>query len=187
MPENSSQASHDEVVVDVAKSRLSDLWKKEDYWAIWLGALALIVGLVVFFNNAPEDMEGKIAAANSAMQAEENRAPFKTMAWYHAEADKNKLKALNSKTGQFLKSFTGTPHGWKNNPLDAFFFSTEAAAARSALGQGKYEAAKEKTAADLAAAQEKEAAASASNFQDETLNTEAQSAINTWLGAKMVF
>ena len=31
-----------DIVVDVGKSSISDLWKKEDYWAIWLGFLALI-------------------------------------------------------------------------------------------------------------------------------------------------
>ena len=30
------------VVVDDGRARLSDLWKKEDYWAIWLGFVLLI-------------------------------------------------------------------------------------------------------------------------------------------------
>jgi len=104
MSDSSGQASNCDVVTNAVKSRLSDLWKEEDYWAIWLGTLVLVIGLVVFFNNAPEGMESRITAANATMLAEEDRAPFKTVAWYQAEADKNKLKALNSKTGQYLQT-----------------------------------------------------------------------------------
>ena len=31
------------IVIDKAKSSWSDLWKKEDYWAIWMGFFLLIV------------------------------------------------------------------------------------------------------------------------------------------------
>ena len=41
-----------EVVIDKATSKLSDLWKKEDYWAVWLGFFMLLVGIVIYFNNA---------------------------------------------------------------------------------------------------------------------------------------
>ena len=39
-----------EVVVDIGETKISDLWKKEDYWAIWLGLLILIFGMFVYFN-----------------------------------------------------------------------------------------------------------------------------------------
>jgi uncharacterized membrane protein YadS len=184
MSDSSGQASNGDVVTNAVKSRLSDLWKEEDYWAIWLGTLVLVIGLVVIFNNAPEGMESRITAANATMLAEEDRAPFKTVAWYQAEADKNKLKALNSKTGQFLQTFSSKPHGWKNNPLEAFYLSGDAAAAKSTKGQAKYDAAKEKATATLTTAKEKEASAAAASFQNETLNAEAQDAIIAWLAAK---
>lgn len=38
-----------EVVVDRAKSQWSDLWKKEDYWAIWIGFFFLIVAAWLCF------------------------------------------------------------------------------------------------------------------------------------------
>lgn len=34
-----------DIVIDQAKGSLSDLWKKEDYWAIWLGFILLIIGV----------------------------------------------------------------------------------------------------------------------------------------------
>jgi uncharacterized membrane protein YadS len=184
MAENNTQPSGGEVVVDVARSRLSDLWQNEDYWAIWLGLLVLIFGLVVFFNSAPEDIETRIATANSTMLAEESRSPFKTVAWYQAEAAKNKLKALDSRAGKFLGSFSDKPHGWKNNPLEAIYLSADAAADLSARGQGAHETAKNEVAKTLVVAREKEAAAAAASFQDESLNGQAQEAIGAWLAAK---
>ena len=184
MAANNPDRAKGDVVVDVARSRISDLWTKEDYWAIWLGVLILIVGMAIFFNNAPEGMESKIAESNSTMVAQEELAPFKTIAWYKAESAKNKLKAISSPTGKLIKAFTSKPGGWKNNPLEAFYLSEEAAAAKSAAGQAKYDAAKAKTAAALATAQEKQDAAEAASFQNESMNEEAKSAIVTWLTAK---
>ena len=36
----SQEETSSAVVVDRGKSSWSDLWKKEDYWAIWLGFFA---------------------------------------------------------------------------------------------------------------------------------------------------
>ncbi len=181
---NNSDPSGNEVVVDVAKSQLSDLWKKEDYWAIWLGFLLLVFGIVVFFNNEPDDMQGKIKEANAAMSAEEARAPFKTVAWHKAAANKHKLKASSSKLGRFLSKFTSKPHKWRTNPLDSLILSKSAAASRNSKTKADYEKAKAETAAALTAAEKKEADAANAGFSDEHLNAEAQTSITTWLIAK---
>ena len=44
---------NNEVVVDRAKSQWSDLWKKEDYWAIWIGFFFLIVAAWLCFGQRP--------------------------------------------------------------------------------------------------------------------------------------
>jgi hypothetical protein len=46
--ENESQNHDDQVVVDCANSKLSDLWKLEDCWSIWLAFFILIVGLIIY-------------------------------------------------------------------------------------------------------------------------------------------
>ena len=46
--EEPSETHSEDIVVDKPVTRLSDLWKKEDYWAIWLGAILLIVGVLIF-------------------------------------------------------------------------------------------------------------------------------------------
>ena len=37
-----------EVVQQLETSKLSDLWRKEDYWAIWLGFALVIAALAIF-------------------------------------------------------------------------------------------------------------------------------------------
>ena len=114
-------------VIDQAKSRLSDLWKKEDYWAIWLGFFILIVGFVIFSNNMPSGYKDVIDKANSKLEALSSAAPFTTIEWHQAVDSKSKLKASGSETGKSIKSFISKPHGWSSNPLEAFFMSSEKA------------------------------------------------------------
>ena len=89
MAENESN-----VVVDHGQSRLSDLWTKEDYWAIWLGFVILIAGMWLFLANPSPEFAQKVDKANAVMAAEAERAPFKTLAYYKAQDDKGKLKAM---------------------------------------------------------------------------------------------
>jgi hypothetical protein len=68
-----------EVITDKAEGKLSDLWKKEDYWAIWLGFVLLAVGMVIFLPRPPENMHETIAVAEKTMQEQAAVAPFKTI------------------------------------------------------------------------------------------------------------
>jgi uncharacterized membrane protein YadS len=181
MTESAKQNDH--VVIDQASSRLSDLWKKEDYWAIWLGFLMLFVGIVIYFNNAPADMEQKISKANAALVTESTRAPFKTVGWYQAVDAKKKLKATASPIGKKIKNFTAKPHKWSSNPLNSFIMSDEAAAAKKATATAKYDAAKVKEAQALTTAKTAESKAAEANFTNEALNAEAVSAIDGWRAA----
>lgn len=180
----SDAPKRDDVVIDIAKSSISDLWKKEDYWAIWLGFLILVFGLIVYFNNAPAQMDQKIAEANAAMAKEEAAAPFKTIAWHQAADAKMKLKARDDGFGKFLGVFTKKTHGWSTNPLHAFYKGPAAVEAKNAAAADKYEAAKAKAAAALETARSREAAAAAAGYGDADLNEEANSAISAWLMAK---
>ena len=55
-----SEQAKDQVVTDQSKGSFSDLWKKEDYWAIWLGFLILILGMIIYFPNGPTGYRDKI-------------------------------------------------------------------------------------------------------------------------------
>jgi len=47
MAEQQTRVESADIVVDKAETKLSDLWQKEDYWAIWLGFLLLVVGMLI--------------------------------------------------------------------------------------------------------------------------------------------
>ena len=173
----------DQIVVDRPTGKLSDLWKKEDYWAIWLGFSMLLIGILVYFNNAPADMAAKISKANATLQAESTAAPFKTVAWYKAVDAKMKLKATSSSIGKKIKQFTAKPHKWSSNPLNAFILGDEAAAVKKEKAVAKYETAKAREAGALAAAMAAEKLAAEAGFTNEALNAEAIKSIDTWRAA----
>ncbi|HCF05335.1 MAG: hypothetical protein JG774_301 [Desulfomicrobiaceae bacterium] len=169
-----------DIVVDRSKSQLSDLWTKEDYWAIWLGFVIIAVCLLTYLNSGiRQDIEAKIAAANQVQQ-QEAAAPFKTIAWYKAADEKKALKASGSPFGKFISHWTKKPGKWNTNPLDAFVKTEEQAKAEVAKAMPKYEDAKAKAEAALTAAKAAEDAARAANFQDPALNDAAKAAIAQW-------
>ena len=172
--------ANENIVYDSGKGSLSDLWKKEDYWAIWLGFALLIIGMIIYFPMGDDAVKAKIDKANATLTAESERAPFKTVQWYKALDDKKKLKGTNSTIGKALKKFTSKPKKWKGNPLSAFYLSAEDAKALSAKGKAKYDAAKAKEDAILAEAKAAQVAAAAVSFGNETLNRTAVSKIDEW-------
>lgn len=181
---NQETAPREDVVIDVAKTRLSDLWKKEDYWAIWLGFLILVFGLVVFFNNAPQNMESEIAEANAVMAREEGEAPFRTVEWYQAAAAKNGLKARSDGFGKFLGVFTKKTHSWSANPLHGFMKGPEDVRTKNEAGAAAYETAQAEVATALETAKARQAAAAAAGWEDPALNEQAKEAIAAWQAAK---
>jgi len=181
-PKMSEQAK-DQVVTDQSKGSFSDLWKKEDYWAIWLGFLILILGMIIYFPNGPTGYRDKIAKANATLKAESAKAPFKTVAWYQAGAAKKKLRARNAGIGKWIGKFMGKPKKWKANPFSAFYRSKAAADAANEKAKPKYEAAKKAANDALVKAKAAETAASAAGFKDPKLNQAAGDAVDNWRSA----
>lgn len=155
----------------------SDLWRAEDYWAIWIGFFLIIVGLAIFLPNPPKQLEEKIASANATMQREAGIAPFHTLAWYEANDAKHKLKATNEPYAKAIKKWIGKPHQWTSNPLDAFLLTENQAAARSDVSARKYEAIHEKTLKLEAKVQRAEDVTRAARFENAELNSAADAAI----------
>ncbi|MCL5780141.1 MAG: putative sulfate exporter family transporter [Firmicutes bacterium] len=174
------QTQDDDIVVDKGGFSWSDLWKFEDYWAIWLGAILIVIGLFIYMPNPPKDMDAKIAKANAVMQAESERAPFKTIEWHKANSDKNKLRASDEPLAKTVSGYLTRPHGWDTNPLVSFVQSEEEAKAKSEKNKAKFEEAKIKTEEALAKATEAQAAAEAAGFKDAELNKKADEAIDKW-------
>ena len=174
-----------DIVQDVGKWEWSEMWKKEDWWAIWLGFIILIVGMIVYFPSSG-DMKAQIDEAQAKYgQAAERTSAIKTIAWYQLSDAKKKVQAKNIGAGKWLKKFSGKPHKWKNNPMDAFFMSADKADAKNAKAMPKYEKKKAKAKETFASAQAAEAAAEAAGFKNESLNAAASVAISEWRDAKL--
>lgn len=177
-------ADQSNVVVDHGQSSWSDLWKKEDYWAIWLGFILLIAGILIFINGAPASYKETIDKSNEIMKVEAAKAPFKTIAYIEAQDAKKKIAGTNLPISKAIKDFIATPSKWTDNPLPAFFVSTEEANAKNAAAKEKADAAKVKLEASFAAAQTAEAAAAAAEYKNAELNQAAEQSISAWTKAK---
>ncbi|MFH1537729.1 MAG: putative sulfate exporter family transporter, partial [bacterium] len=173
-----------EVVTDRGGSRWSDLFRLEDYWAIWLGFALIVAGMLIFFPRPPEGMRESIAAANSAMARESESAPFKTVEWHRASDSKKKIKASGEDYAKKIGRWLDAPHGWKGNPADAFYMSGAEAEAKNAGATEKYEAAKGAADEALEEAIAAENRARLADFKDTELNEGAKAAIGAWREAK---
>ena len=178
-----TQANSD-VVLDDGRSKLSDLWRKEDYWAIWLGFAVLLVGYYLFAAQAPSEFTERIGKAEAIMQAEAAKAPFKTIEFLQAQDSKLKLKARESEAGKLIARQLKTPGGWASRPLDSLMVSEEAAKSGNETAKPIAEAAKAKAEAALSLAKEAQQAAAGAGYKDATLNTEAEKRIEAWRKAQ---
>jgi uncharacterized integral membrane protein (TIGR00698 family) len=179
-----AQQRNDEIVVDKGKWEWSEMWKKEDWWAIWLGALILIVGCAIFLPRPPADMDAKLAKSEATMAAEDARAPFHTVEWHKANDTMSGIQASKESHGKTIAKWLSTPGKWTDNPIESVYLSEEKAAERRAQAAPKYAAAKEKTEKTLADAQAAQASAAEANFKNEELNSQAEAAIAGWRSAK---
>jgi uncharacterized membrane protein YadS len=166
------------------KTEAPGLFRHEDYWAIWLGIFILFVGLVLVLPNPPDKMDEVIAKSAATMSAEEQRAPFRTVAWHEANDRKARLRARDvgpiKEVGRYLR----TPARWTENPRHAFVLTEEEAAVRRTAAAGRHEKAKERLGASLAAARQAEELAAGAQFRDEALNAKAREAIGAWRSAR---
>ena len=175
----------DRVVIDSGKESFADLFKKEDYWAIWLGFAILIIFSIVYLPRPPAGLDEKISQANQTLEQEAARAPFKTIAWYNATDAKKKLKATDQGFSKTIKKFASTTHGWSGNPIAGFYQSKETADAKNAKGKAGFEKAKAVEDAALNRAKASEAAAATAGFNDASLNQTAKDDIGAWRNAKL--
>ena len=180
MEKSNDEKLKDTIASESVSSRWSDLWKTEDYWAIWLGFILLVISIVFYFPRGPVGMEEQISTANATLTTESEKTPFKTIAWYQAVDIKNGLKATSSPLGKIVKKFTNKPHRWESNPLKAFYLSEKDADDAKQKVIIKYNSEKEKEQAALATAKAAEKTAAAEGYRNNRLNNEAIKSIDAW-------
>lgn len=170
----------EEVVVQGAKWEWSEMWKKEDWWAIWLGAIILVVGLIIFLPRPPADMDAKIAKAQETMAKEKAKAPFDTIDWHRANDTLSGLRARDGAHGKTIAAWLSTPSRWTDNPIGSLYLSEADAAKRRDAAAPRHKAAQEKTAAAMTQAKAAQDEAAAAEFKNGELNKKAEAAIAAW-------
>ena len=167
-------------VMDKQGWEWSQLWKKEDWWAIWLGFLLIVVGMLVFLPRPPESMTEKLAKADAVLRTEDARAPFRTVEWHKANDTKSGLRATNEPYAKTIAKWLQKPGRWRENLWESLYLSEEAAARRRAAAEPAYKEAQEATKAAMASAEAAQAVAAAALFRDDALNTAAEKQIGEW-------
>ena len=180
-------AQNNDIVVDKGQSKWSDLWKTEDYWAIWLGFALLIAAIFIFITGAPESYKETIDKSNAIMKVEAEKAPFKTLAYIEAQNAKKAIVGTNVPIAKTIKNLIATPSKWTDNPLGAFYVSQEEADAKNAENKPKVEAAKAKMEAEYAAAQTADKLAADAGYKDATLNAAAEKTVQDWSKSKAAY
>ncbi len=173
----------DYVVIESGKTTLRDLYKKEDWMAIWLGFLLLIIGLAIYLPNPPQKA-ADIPKYNAVMKEEAAKAPFKTIEWHNASAAKKGIHARDQEFGKTIQNFLAAPSDWSDNPVEALYRSKETADAMNAPGKEAAEKAKAAEEAALAQARASQDAAAVAGFADTALNATAEKDIKAWQDAK---
>ncbi|MDF1614506.1 YeiH family protein [Desulfurivibrio dismutans] len=176
----SDAIKEEEGALSKGKSKWEDLWKKEDWWANWLGAFLLLAGLGFFLYSSPDNMKQIIADTQATMAAEQQRAPFPTIEYMEAERQLSGLQARKTPLGQKLGTLLQRPKRWDTAPGQAFILTKEAAAERRAAAQPRYEEAQQLRVQARDRAEAAQAAAEAANFTDPALNQVADEAIEAW-------
>lgn len=180
---NQEHSSSENTVTELAQSSWSDLYLKEDYWAIWLAIALVAAAMLVFFTNAPANMQETIAKSNAMMQQESAAAPFHTIVWHQASDAKLHLKGTDNAVAKQISLWLVSFGSWKNNPLDALIYTHDSNASKSLEAAQKYTAAKDRSSAALQQAQAAENGARAAGFANASLNQEAVQAIAEWRAA----
>ena len=165
-------ATDSNIVVDDGRAKWSDLWLKEDYWAIWIGFFIIIVtGLIMM--NGRDEIAAKIEKQNAIIAAEKAK-PIKTIELIDAQAAKKKVTGASLPAAKTIISYLGKPGKWDGNPMNSFISHKKADKEPAA------KEAAEKAKAAKAAAKVAQDAAAAANYQDAELNKAAEKAISAW-------
>ncbi|WP_045210938.1 YeiH family protein [Desulfonatronovibrio magnus] len=174
------------VVTETKVSMVTQMYKSEDWWAIWLGALIIIFAWMAATAASPD--VDSMYQYQEIMEQEQEMAGFRTIAYTEAESAYNSVRA-RSEDGllKTVHGFLATPARWSSNPLDSIFRTEQAAAEIRAANADRLEQARERLEDARARAQAAEDLARAENFQNTQLNAEARLLLGEWRSARDSF
>ena len=154
-----------------------DLWKKEDYWAIWLSVFLIVLGLLIYLPNPPQKIDANLEEDNLIMKKEAQKAPFRTIGWYDSLDRKSKLKATGEDYSKRIKRWTHKPHKWSDDPLISLRLTSEKAQQKAQKARKHFLDLKEKSDALRVRSLEAEEVALRMGFEDKVLNQAAEDLI----------
>ncbi|MEZ6046855.1 MAG: putative sulfate exporter family transporter [Planctomycetaceae bacterium] len=121
--ESPSPAEHkNETVVSSGATSWSDLYRKDDWWAIWLGALILAVSFLAVYSARPTDFDEQVSQI-STLQSEINRLKQNATPDQTAIDEKrDAIKAIEAKVAiNPLKNWVTKIQTWSSSPVDAYY------------------------------------------------------------------
>ena len=118
--------ANENIVVDDGRAKWSDLWLKEDYWAIWIGFFILIISGLIMMNGRA-DIEAQLSKYDAIITAEKAK-PIKTIELIQAQAAKKGVAGNKLPAAKTIISYLKTPAKWSGNPLDSFITHADASA-----------------------------------------------------------
>ena len=177
--------AENEVVTDTRVSMVSQMGKTEDWWAVWLALIILIMALI-FASAAKPPGLAEMAKHRATMEAEQEAAGFRTIAFTEAEA---KVNGVRARDHGLIKTFNSIisgaiPGRWSNNPLASISRSKEEAEKRSKAAAERLEKATQRLNETKDKAKAAEDAARAADFKNTELNQEARKLLGEWRSAR---
>ena len=160
------------------------LFKKEDYWAIWIASGLLLFSFCLFLINKPKNWS-QIDVLEEQIEAE-TVVGFKTTFWYQQIDDQKEINGGKTWIGKALKKYTSKPGKWSVNPISAFYLSEDEAEEIREKSRQKLKKASLEELEAYNNAREKEKIANAALYKNKKLNEEAQYSIGLWRSAKKV-
>ncbi len=173
-------------VIDKAKSSWSDLWKKEDYWAIWIGFFVIAIGYFYFMQGFKAEYVEKFDSYQAIIDQESSK-PFESIALVEAKADMKALQAKGEPGPKSLLAVFKTPNKWSSNPLTALYLSEAQAESMNASKKANVDELKKKAEALYAGASTAEMLAESSNYTDGDVNKAAGEAVSAWSKANAAY
>lgn len=111
-----SAAPADDTVAPIpTSSGWSDLWKLEDWWAVWLGGLILGVAALIAWNSRPADWTEQLQQLETEKKSSTG----------DAKAVSDRQKKLVDALAKPLKNRVGKPKDWQASPFEAIYKSGE--------------------------------------------------------------
>lgn len=153
------------------------LLSSEDYWAIWLGAFFLLIGIIIYLVVGKNTIGDQVVSNEKTLSQQEREIPFKSIEWYKADNSTSLLVGSNTEIGKSISTLLRKPKAWKDNPLVSFILIGKPA---SSDEKQHIDSLKIELASLEENALKNEKQAKDASFNDPTLNTTAEVSTEKW-------